>query len=218
MAALRRRGVERARRTASASTSACSPGSSALRATSDGALCLRRPLSGVTSLEMRPGTVAFDLHADRHDDLRRLQQRRHLAQQRAEPAERLHRPRLQRRPPRRSSPTRSGCCSASLLIVGVYRLGISRRAQRQRALRPPRPDAHVRAHARADRLRLRAGPLLLAAALAGRRRSVYLASDPLGNGANLFGTAGYQIDYHVISYAAIWYVQVAALLPATSAG
>ena len=41
---------------------------------------------------------------------------------------------------------------------------------------------------------------------------VYLASDPLGNGANMFGTSGYQIDYHIISYAAIWYVQVAALL------
>ena len=40
----------------------------------------------------------------------------------------------------------------------------------------------------------------------------YLISDPLGNGANLFGTSTYQIDYHVISYAAIWYVQVAALL------
>ena len=40
----------------------------------------------------------------------------------------------------------------------------------------------------------------------------YLASDPLGNGANLFGTSNYQIDYQVISYAAIWYVQVAALI------
>jgi hypothetical protein len=40
----------------------------------------------------------------------------------------------------------------------------------------------------------------------------YLASDPLGNGSNLFGTSGYQIDYQVISYAAIWYVQVAALI------
>jgi len=41
---------------------------------------------------------------------------------------------------------------------------------------------------------------------------VYLASDPLGNGANLFGSDSYQIDYHVISYVAIWYVQVAALI------
>jgi hypothetical protein len=40
----------------------------------------------------------------------------------------------------------------------------------------------------------------------------YLISDPLGNGANIFGTAGYEIDYHIISYAAIWYVQVAALV------
>ncbi|MGH2834010.1 MAG: fenitrothion hydrolase [Solirubrobacteraceae bacterium] len=40
----------------------------------------------------------------------------------------------------------------------------------------------------------------------------YLISDPLGNGANLLGTAGSQINYKIISYAAIWYVQVAALL------
>ncbi len=40
----------------------------------------------------------------------------------------------------------------------------------------------------------------------------YLASDPLGNGTNLFGTSSYQIDYTIISYAAIWYVQVAALV------
>ncbi|MFZ1154768.1 MAG: fenitrothion hydrolase [Solirubrobacteraceae bacterium] len=40
----------------------------------------------------------------------------------------------------------------------------------------------------------------------------YLASDPLGNGANLFGTSAYQIDYGIISFAAIWYVQVAALI------
>jgi hypothetical protein len=40
----------------------------------------------------------------------------------------------------------------------------------------------------------------------------YLASDPLGNGANYLGTSAYQIDYTIISYAAIWYVQVAALI------
>jgi hypothetical protein len=41
---------------------------------------------------------------------------------------------------------------------------------------------------------------------------VYLLSDPLGNGANLLGTASFQIDYSIISATAIWYVQVAALL------
>jgi hypothetical protein len=40
----------------------------------------------------------------------------------------------------------------------------------------------------------------------------YLASDPLGNGANLFGTSSYHIDYGILSFAAIWYVQVAALV------
>jgi hypothetical protein len=40
----------------------------------------------------------------------------------------------------------------------------------------------------------------------------YLVSDPLGNGANLFGTNSYQIDYGIISFAGIWYVQVAALV------
>jgi hypothetical protein len=40
----------------------------------------------------------------------------------------------------------------------------------------------------------------------------YLASDPLGNGANLFGTSSYRIDYTIISFAAIWYVQIAALV------
>ena len=41
---------------------------------------------------------------------------------------------------------------------------------------------------------------------------VYLISDPLGNGSNIFGSANFQIDYHVISYVGIWYVQVAALV------
>jgi hypothetical protein len=40
----------------------------------------------------------------------------------------------------------------------------------------------------------------------------YLASDPLGNGANYFGTSAYAIDYTIVSYAAIWYVQVVALV------
>jgi hypothetical protein len=40
----------------------------------------------------------------------------------------------------------------------------------------------------------------------------YLLSDPLGDGSNLFGTAGSGIDYGLISSNAIWYVQVAALV------
>jgi hypothetical protein len=41
---------------------------------------------------------------------------------------------------------------------------------------------------------------------------VYLASDPLGKGWDLFGTAGDAIDYGVISATGIWYVQVGVLV------
>ena len=41
---------------------------------------------------------------------------------------------------------------------------------------------------------------------------VYLASDPLGKGWDLFGTADRAIDYGVISATGIWYVQVGVLV------
>ena len=41
---------------------------------------------------------------------------------------------------------------------------------------------------------------------------VRLASDPLGDGSDLFGGAAATIDYGVVSATAIWYVQVAALV------
>jgi hypothetical protein len=40
----------------------------------------------------------------------------------------------------------------------------------------------------------------------------YLSSDPLGKGWNLFGTASSSIDYSVISATGIWYVQVGVLV------
>jgi len=40
----------------------------------------------------------------------------------------------------------------------------------------------------------------------------YLASDPLGEGSDLFGTADATIDYGVIGASAIWYVQVGVLV------
>jgi hypothetical protein len=46
----------------------------------------------------------------------------------------------------------------------------------------------------------------------------YLASDPLGEGSDLFGTAGWTIDYEWIGPNAIWYVQVAALVLGHIAG
>jgi hypothetical protein len=42
--------------------------------------------------------------------------------------------------------------------------------------------------------------------------TAYLASDPLGHGSDIFGTASKTIDYSVLTANAVWYVQVAALL------
>ena len=46
----------------------------------------------------------------------------------------------------------------------------------------------------------------------------YLASDPLGEGSDIFGTAGGSIDYGAISTNTIWYVQVGALVTGHVAG
>jgi hypothetical protein len=98
-----------------------------------------------------------------------------------------------------------------LFILGVYRLGIlgvqsvSERYDRDTLTRTfvhalvPIAFAYVVAH-------------YFSLLLWQSQAIVYLSSDPLGNGANIFGTSGFQIDYHLISYAGIWYVQVAALL------
>jgi hypothetical protein len=48
--------------------------------------------------------------------------------------------------------------------------------------------------------------------------TAYLVSDPLGDGANLFGTGTATIDYSVISATGVWYVQVAALVAGHVAG
>jgi len=40
----------------------------------------------------------------------------------------------------------------------------------------------------------------------------YLVSDPLGRGNDLFGTSNFLINYNLISFAAIWYVQIAAIV------
>lgn len=46
----------------------------------------------------------------------------------------------------------------------------------------------------------------------GQAQFTFLLSDPLGDGSDLFGTAGGGIDYTALSANAIWYVQVGALV------
>lgn len=48
--------------------------------------------------------------------------------------------------------------------------------------------------------------------------TAFLASDPLGNGSNIFGTADSQVDFGILTPNSIWYVQVGALILGHVAG
>lgn len=103
------------------------------------------------------------------------------------------------------------------VVAGFYRLGIAG----MRSV-DPRRDPGELARSFAHTLT----PIALAYVLAHYfsllvfqgQAIVYLISDPLGTGANLFGTANTQVDYTLISTRAIWYVQVAALIAGHVAG
>jgi len=176
----------------------------------DGAVYLRRPLSGVTGLRIRAGTVAlictligtttFDgfsnggIWRNNEPSLQSVFADLGFA---ATPALELA--------------YSVGLVLCILFVAAVYRLGVigihsvSDRYDRHALTRTfahtlvPIGFAYVVAH-------------YFSLLIWQSQAMVYLISDPLGNGANLFGTSGYQIEYHVLSYAAIWYVQVAALL------
>ncbi len=104
-----------------------------------------------------------------------------------------------------------GLVACILLVIAVYRLGIrgihgvSGRYGRDELTRTfahtlvPIGFAYVVAH-------------YFSLLIWQSQAMVYLVSDPLGNGANIFGTSSYEINYHILSYAGIWYVQVAALV------
>jgi hypothetical protein len=183
---------------------------SALVRRDDGALYLRRVLSGVTDLEIRSGTIAFicaQIGTTTFDGFSNGGIWRNN-----EPSLQSLFEGLGFNPtPAQELAYSLGLMFCILLITSVYRLGIvgvrkvSDRYDTAMLTRTfvhtlvPIAFAYVLAH-------------YFSLLLWQSQAMVYLASDPLGNGANLFGTSGFQIDYHLISYAAIWYVQVAALI------
>jgi hypothetical protein len=189
---------------------------SALVRDREGWLCLRRPLSGLTDLAIDSGTVAFIctlIGTTTFDGFSNGG------------IWRTNEPHLQSLfsglgldpTPAQELTGSLGLVLCILLIVGVYRIGIA-------GVRSvsDRYDTDTLRHTFVHTL----VPISFAYVLAhyfslflwNGQAIIYLASDPLGNGANLFGTAHYQIDYHLISYAGIWYVQVAALVCGHVAG
>lgn len=176
----------------------------------DGAVYLRRPLSGVTGLQVGAGTVAFictQIGTTTFDGFSNGGIWRN------------NEPHLQslfesigfNPTPAQELAYSVGLVFCILLIASVYRIGILGVHKVS-----GRYDTSTLTHTFVHTL----VPISFAYVLAHyfslllwqSQAIVYLASDPLGNGANVFGTSNFQIDYHIISYAAIWYVQVAALV------
>jgi hypothetical protein len=110
-----------------------------------------------------------------------------------------------------------GLVVAVAAVGGFYELGI-------RGMRTLDPRRDVRELARSFAHTL--APIAAAYALAHYlsllvfqgQALIYLASDPLGTGANLLGTANTQVNYTLISSTGIWYMQVAALIAGHVAG
>jgi hypothetical protein len=105
----------------------------------------------------------------------------------------------------------AGLALAIALVAGVYRFGVAgmkRLGRRGESL------------ALSDRFAHTLVPIAVAYVVAhyfslvtvqGQALAA-LASDPLGNGADVFGTASLTVDYGLVSAAAVWGVQVVALI------
>ncbi len=181
-----------------------------------GVICLRRPLSGITDLEIRPGTVALIcsiIGTTTFDGFSNGGVWRNVEPSIAN----LFTDLGLNQTPAYELTYSVGLVLCVALIAGVYRLGIA-------GVRSvsDRYDTKQLMHAFAHTLVPIGFAYVLAhyfSLLIWQGQAIgYLASDPLGDGSNLFGTSSYQIDYNVISFAAIWYVQVAALVAGHVAG
>ena len=119
-----------------------------------------------------------------------------------------------------------GLAASIVLVASLYRLGI--KGMRRFGLGPGDWSASVTGieTGLAARFAVSLIPIAAAYVLAHNlsalayqgQAAVSLASDPLGDGANWFGTANFRVDSSAISTAGIWYFQVAALVTGHAAG
>jgi hypothetical protein len=183
---------------------------SALCADSDGVVFLRRPLSGLTDMPVISGTVALVcaiIGTTTFDGFSN-----DIIWRKLEPQLQSFYSSLGFHPvPASELAYTTGLLLCVALILAIYAIGI--RGVRSVSTRYGTEElSHTFAHTLV--------PIGFAYVLAHYFSLLIwqgqaigsLASDPLGNGANLFGTSSYHIDYNIISFAAIWYVQVAALV------
>ena len=112
-----------------------------------------------------------------------------------------------------------GLVAAVLIVAGLYRFGVL--GMQSVDPRDTTPTAEM-----AGRFAHSLVPIGLAYVIAHYfsllayegQRIAYLVSDPLGDGSNVFGTSSATVDYTWISATAIWYVQVGALVIGHVAG
>ena len=151
---------------------------------------------------------AVRVRDDRHGHLRRPQPGRGVAEPQRRAGGRRHRARARARRGHQGRPTRSACWPASRSSRGFYRLGIdgahsvggglSAERLRRGFIHSLVPIAMVYVAAHYLTFLLFEGQAI-----------GYLASDPLGRGWDLFGTASASIDFGWLSQNAAWYLQVA---------
>jgi hypothetical protein len=111
-----------------------------------------------------------------------------------------------------------GLITAVLAVSGLYWLGVSGMRRESRG--------KITAGELAGRFVHSLVPIAIAYVIAhyfsllafDGQRIAYLVSDPLGQGDDLFGTAGATVDFAWISATGIWYVQVGALVLGHVAG
>ena len=101
-----------------------------------------------------------------------------------------------------------GLIAAVLLVAGFYRLGAMGAASVGGGYTTARL-ARAFAHTLVPIALAYVGAHYLTLLLFQGQAIVFLASDPLGNGSNYFGTADSEIDYGVIGSNLTWYLQVA---------
>lgn len=180
----------------------------------DGRVSVRRPLEGVTNLEVLPGTIpllAVMIGSTSFDGFSQS-----VAWTELLGGWQNHLSALGRQGALELIST-LGLLGMIVLVAGIYRLGIRGMHgidHRRSVEELGRRFAHTLV------------PIALAYVLAHyltfliyQGQSIgYLISDPLGDGANIFGTAHASIDYGFISASQAWYVQVAALLAGHVAG
>jgi hypothetical protein len=178
--------------------------------TRDREVGLRKPLSGLARLELLPGTVAlvvamigtvsFDGFTSKRTWNSRSPDIAEFFQDLgATPAHSLELTFL------------LGMIAVVLFVAGFYRLGIlgaksvgggfsaSRLANEFAPSLVPIAMAYVGAH-------------YFTLLLYQGQAMIYLASDPLGRGSDIFGTAGTQIEYGLIGSNVEWYVKVALIV------